>query len=458
MASAIISPISVSPFAETVPTWAISSSLVTFFDFDLSSSTTACTAISTPRFRSIGLAPAATDFAPSLTIACASTVAVVVPSPATSEVLLATSFTICAPMFSNLFSSSISLATVTPSLVMVGDPNDFSRTTLRPLGPRVTFTASASVLTPRRIASRARTSNTMSFAICLFSSLFVRESGSLLDDAEHVLLAEDEVVLALDLHLGACVLAEEDGVPGLDVERADLAVLEDLAVADGDDLALERLLLGGVGDDDPPLGLVLLGDALDDQPVLQRANLHVRSLVQRLGFRVWDWHSYCPSAKAQGARTITAEVEVSRHPDVRPSNRENSAFRDSQAGDPALSTRECQSRFWQRANGTASATPRNCWTRNVQGSAIVASLVTDGCRCGHVAEAVLQVAAGRGPGSDRAGRRRGHRVLPGQPSGRVRGRRPAVRPRRVGGRRGGAARSAVPPGAVRGARGADPHP
>ena len=55
-------------------------------------------------------------------MAWASTVAVVVPSPATSEVLLATSFTICAPMFSNLFSSSISLATVTPSLVMVGAP------------------------------------------------------------------------------------------------------------------------------------------------------------------------------------------------------------------------------------------------------------------------------------------------------------------------------------------------
>src|SRR5438445_10474023 len=44
-------------------------------------------------------------------------VAVVVPSPAWSEVLEATSRTICAPMFSNLFSSSISLTTVTPSLV-----------------------------------------------------------------------------------------------------------------------------------------------------------------------------------------------------------------------------------------------------------------------------------------------------------------------------------------------------
>ena len=46
----------------------------------------------------------------------------VVPSPAWSEVLEATSRTIWAPMFSNLSSSSISLATVTPSLVMRGAP------------------------------------------------------------------------------------------------------------------------------------------------------------------------------------------------------------------------------------------------------------------------------------------------------------------------------------------------
>jgi hypothetical protein len=52
----------------------------------------------------------------------ARTVAVVVPSPAMSLVLLATSLTIWAPMFSNLSSSSISLATVTPSLVTVGSP------------------------------------------------------------------------------------------------------------------------------------------------------------------------------------------------------------------------------------------------------------------------------------------------------------------------------------------------
>ena len=77
-------------------------------------------------------------------MACASTVAVVVPSPATSDVLLATSRTICAPMFSIGSFRSISLATVTPSLVIVGDPNFLSMMTLRPLGPSVTLTASAS--------------------------------------------------------------------------------------------------------------------------------------------------------------------------------------------------------------------------------------------------------------------------------------------------------------------------
>src|ERR1700748_1907151 len=53
----------------------------------------ASTARSMPRLRSIGFMPAATDFAPSLTMAWASTVAVVVPSPARSLVLEATSRT-----------------------------------------------------------------------------------------------------------------------------------------------------------------------------------------------------------------------------------------------------------------------------------------------------------------------------------------------------------------------------
>src|ERR1700730_6854843 len=103
-------------------------------------------------------------------MACASTVAVVVPSPAVSDVLLATSRTIWAPMFSSGSFSSISLATVTPSLVINGEPNFLSRTTLRPLGPNVTFTTSASLLIPRKSAWRLCSPWTICFAFAMFIS------------------------------------------------------------------------------------------------------------------------------------------------------------------------------------------------------------------------------------------------------------------------------------------------
>src|SRR3990172_5599506 len=266
IASEMIFPICSSLFAEMVPTWAISFESRVGFESFLSSPTIDSTARSMPRLSSIGSTPATTSFAPSRKIACARTVAVVVPSPAMSEVLLATSFTIWAPMFSNLSSSSISLATVTPSLVTVGEPKLFSITTLRPRGPSVTRTALASALTPMSNLERASWSKRISLAAmarCL-----------LLADAEDVVLADDEVLLALELDLGARVLVEEYPVALLDLERLELAVLEHLALADGDDLALGGLLLGGVGDDDASLGLLLLLDALDEDAVLERSDLH----------------------------------------------------------------------------------------------------------------------------------------------------------------------------------------
>ena len=69
-----------------VATCAISSLAVTFLAWLFRSSTTAATARSMPRLRSIGFMPAATALAPSLTMPWASTVAVVVPSPARSLV------------------------------------------------------------------------------------------------------------------------------------------------------------------------------------------------------------------------------------------------------------------------------------------------------------------------------------------------------------------------------------
>ncbi len=89
-----------SPFEATVPTWAISSVLLILIDIFLSSAVMSSTAFSMPCFICTGLTPATTALRPSLKMASARTVAVVVPSPATSLVLQATSFTIWAPMFS----------------------------------------------------------------------------------------------------------------------------------------------------------------------------------------------------------------------------------------------------------------------------------------------------------------------------------------------------------------------
>src|SRR6202140_1165637 len=157
-------------------------------------------------------------------------VAVVVPSPAKSDDFEATSRTICAPMFSNLSSSAISLATVTPSLVMRGAPYDLSRTTLRPLGPSVTRTALARTLMPFIIRSRASAENFTSLAAMVLKSFSVElaewgSSGGFaggdahFDDPHDVGFLHDQEVFAVDLHLRAGPFAEDDAVADLHVER-----------------------------------------------------------------------------------------------------------------------------------------------------------------------------------------------------------------------------------------------
>src|SRR5690606_32931863 len=110
-----------------------------------------------------------------------------------------TSLTSWAPMFSKASFSSISLATETPSLVMVGAPKDLARTTLRPFGPRVALTASASTLTPTSIFLRAESPNLTSLAAILISPQILEglngdswESG--FDDSEDFVLAHDQQV------------------------------------------------------------------------------------------------------------------------------------------------------------------------------------------------------------------------------------------------------------------------
>src|ERR1700730_3371896 len=307
MAWAIILPTASSPFAEMVPTWATSAEDCTFFARFSTSLIAAITARSTPRLRSIGFMPAATDFTPSRTMAWASTIAVVVPSPAFSLVLEATSRTIWAPMFSNLSSSSISFATVRPSLVMRGAPKVLSSTTLRPFGPNVTLTAFARISTPRNIRSRASAENFTSFAaISVHSANWIRlVPSALLEHAHDVGLLHDEELFAVDLALGARPLAEQHPVAGLQIDGNELARLVAAARPDGHHLALLGLLLGGVGDDDAALGLLLGIDALHDHPVVQVTKLlHANSTRSFCGSwptsGIDHWHSAKWSAKALG--------------------------------------------------------------------------------------------------------------------------------------------------------------
>ena len=112
-------PISASPLAEIVPTWAISSFEVTFFEFllevlDDGVDREINTALEIHRIHAggHGLGPFLDDCRgrAQLRSSCRHR-----PGTRSCD---ATSFTICAPIFSNLSSSSISLATVTPSLVI----------------------------------------------------------------------------------------------------------------------------------------------------------------------------------------------------------------------------------------------------------------------------------------------------------------------------------------------------
>src|ERR1700733_8230815 len=105
------------------------------------------------------------------------------------------------------------------------------------------------------------------------------------DDGQDLVLAEDHVVVAVDLDLGAGVLAHEDAVALLDVHRRALALVVELARADGDHLGLLRLLLGGVRDDDAPTDLLLLLNALHYDPVVQWTDIHGGFLL----IRMWNF-------------------------------------------------------------------------------------------------------------------------------------------------------------------------
>src|SRR6266571_9005365 len=171
-------------------------------------------------------------------------------------------------MFSIGSSSSISLATVTPSLVIVGLPNFLSITTLRPLGPRVTLTASANWSTPRLRRERASVSNSRYLA----GIYILPRSAELGDDVGF--LDQDDLFL-LQLDLGAGVLPIHDPVADLQLHRDQLALFHP-AGPDRDDLTLDGLLLGRVRDVETTFHRLGLFHRPDRHPIGEREDRQLR--------------------------------------------------------------------------------------------------------------------------------------------------------------------------------------
>src|ERR1700730_18194582 len=115
--------------------------------------------------------------------------------------------------------------------------------------------------TPRSIRSRASPLNRTSFAAMSLYLLrgFPLGSGAL-DNSQNVGFLHDDELLTIDLDLAARPLAEQDPVAGLPVQGMNLAVLASTPRARRDHLALLRLLLGGIGNDDAAGGFAFLLD------------------------------------------------------------------------------------------------------------------------------------------------------------------------------------------------------
>src|SRR5437763_13796666 len=177
-------------------------------------------------------------------------------------------------MFSNLSLSSISFASDTPCLVIVGAPKLRSRTTVRPLGPRVTLTAFERILPPFTILLRTFSPKRTSLAAMVECSDAIRLIR-LGYDADYVVFTHMQQVLVFQLEFLARVFAEEDAFADLDPHGDHFAVVVGLAGAAGHDFTDRRLFRGGVWNDDAAGRFALLFEPRDDNAIVEGTKLHI---------------------------------------------------------------------------------------------------------------------------------------------------------------------------------------
>src|SRR5271157_2185507 len=97
--------------------------------------------------------------------------------------------------------------------------------------------------------------------------------GGAFQNAEDFFLAHDQEVFAVNLDLGAGVLAKQDAVAFLHIEREGFAFVVGLAPAYRDHFALLRLVLGAVRDNDSATGGFGLFNAPNHDAVVQGSQL-----------------------------------------------------------------------------------------------------------------------------------------------------------------------------------------
>src|SRR5690625_552234 len=103
----------------------------------------------------------------------------------------------------------------------------------------------------------------------------MRTGASALDDAEDLGFAEDDQFFTIELDVVAGVLAEEHLIAYFEGYRAQLAVLQQLALTHVNDLALIGLFLGAARQYDATSGGLFLFLAANDHAVVQRTNFHL---------------------------------------------------------------------------------------------------------------------------------------------------------------------------------------
>src|SRR5271157_2208646 len=98
--------------------------------------------------------------------------------------------------------------------------------------------------------------------------------GSSQDRKDVVLAHQEHFPFAAQFELLTGVRGEQDNVADLDLELATLAILRDPALTDRDHLALLRLVLGGVGQNDPTSRRSLGLFPFNDDAIAQWLEIH----------------------------------------------------------------------------------------------------------------------------------------------------------------------------------------